>query len=279
MEFTKMQGAGNDFLLVNGFKYNLEEIVPKIKNLCDRRFGVGGDGLMAALPSEDCDVKMYYYNSDGSQGEMCGNGIRCFVKFVYEKGIVKKDFMRIETLAGVQTAQLQINDKDEVEKIEIEIGNIKYNPEEIPVLVEGENAFNKKLEIDGKEITFSTVFLGVPHTVVFINEEGQYDVNEIGSKMEVHPMFPRKTNVNFVLPVSENEIKIFTWERGAGRTLACGTGSSSSALLCHKLKGMSDRIKVVTEGGDLEVKILSDRVKLIGGAEITFEGKVDLRKY
>lgn len=279
MEFTKMQGAGNDFLLVNGFKYNLEEIVPKIKNLCDRRFGVGGDGLMAALPSEDCDVKMYYYNSDGSQGEMCGNGIRCFVKFVYEKGIVKKDFMRIETLAGVQTAQLQINDKDEVEKIEIEIGNIKYNPEEIPVLVEGENAFNKKLEIDGKEITFSTVFLGVPHTVVFIDEEGQYDVNEIGSKMEVHPMFPRKTNVNFVLPVSENEIKIFTWERGAGRTLACGTGSSSSALLCHKLKGMSDRIKVVTEGGDLEVKILSDRVKLIGGAEIIFEGKVDLRKY
>lgn len=279
MEFTKMQGAGNDFLLVNGFKYNLEEIVPKIKNLCDRRFGVGGDGLMAALPSEDCDVKMYYYNSDGSQGEMCGNGIRCFVKFVYEKGIVKKDFMRIETLAGVQTAQLQINDKDEVEKIEIEIGNIKYNPEEIPVLVEGENAFNKKLEIGGKEITFSTVFLGVPHTVVFIDEEGQYDVNEIGSKMEVHPMFPRKTNVNFVLPVSENEIKIFTWERGAGRTLACGTGSSSSALLCHKLKGMSDRIKVVTEGGDLEVKILSDRVKLIGGAEITFEGKVDLRKY
>ncbi len=279
MEFTKMQGAGNDFLLVNGFKYNLEEIVPKIKNLCDRRFGVGGDGLMAALPSEDCDVKMYYYNSDGSQGEMCGNGIRCFVKFVYEKGIVKKDSMRIETLAGVQTAQLQINDKDEVEKIEIEIGNIKYNPEEIPVLVEGENAFNKKLEIDGKEITFSTVFLGVPHTVVFIDEEGQYDVNEIGSKMEVHPTFPRKTNVNFVLPVSENEIKIFTWERGAGRTLACGTGSSSSALLCHKLKGMSDRIKVVTEGGDLEVKILSDRVKLIGGAEITFEGKVDLRKY
>lgn len=279
MEFTKMQGAGNDFLLVNGFKYNLEEIVPKIKNLCDRRFGVGGDGLMAALPSEDCDVKMYYYNSDGSQGEMCGNGIRCFVKFVYEKGIVKKDFMRIETLAGIQTAQLQINDKDEVEKIEIEIGNIKYNPEEIPVLVEGENAFNKKLEIGGKEITFSTVFLGVPHTVVFIDEEGQYDVNEIGSKIEVHPMFPRKTNVNFVLPVSENEIKIFTWERGAGRTLACGTGSSSSALLCHKLKGMSDRIKVVTEGGDLEVKILSDRVKLIGGAEITFEGKVDLRKY
>lgn len=279
MEFTKMQGAGNDFLLIDGFKYNYEEIVPKIKNLCDRRFGVGGDGVMTALPSESCDVKMYYYNSDGSQGEMCGNGIRCFVKFVYEKGIVKKNFMKIETLAGVQTASLEINEKDEVEKIEIEIGNIKYNPAEIPVLVEEENAFNKKLEIDGQEIIFSTVFLGVPHTVVFIEKEGQYDVNDIGSKMEVHPMFPKKTNVNFVLPVSDDEIKIFTWERGAGRTLACGTGSSSAALLSHKLKGLKNKIKVITEGGELEVKILSDRVKLIGGAQITFEGTVNLEKY
>lgn len=279
MEFTKMQGAGNDFLLIDGFKYNYEEIVPKIKNLCDRRFGVGGDGVMIALPSENCDVKMYYYNSDGSQGEMCGNGIRCFVKFVYEKGIVKKNVLKIETLAGVQTAVLQINDNDKVEKIEIEIGNIKYNPSEIPVLVEGENAFNKELEVDGKRIEFSTVFLGVPHTVIFINEEGQYDVNEIGSKIEVHPMFPRKTNVNFVLPISKNEIKIFTWERGAGRTLACGTGSSSGALLSHKLKGLEDDIKVITEGGELQVKILEDRVKLIGTAEITFEGVVDLAKY
>ena len=279
MKFTKMQGAGNDFLLIDGFKYNYEEIVPKIKNLCDRRFGVGGDGVMMALPSETCDVKMYYYNSDGSQGEMCGNGIRCFVKFVYEKGIVKKNFMKIETLAGIQTASLEINAKDEVEKIEIEIGNIKYNPAEIPVLTDGENAFNKTLEIDGEEIVFSTIFLGVPHTVVFIEKENQYNINEIGSKMEVHPVFPRKTNVNFVLPVSNDEIKIFTWERGAGRTLACGTGSSSAALLCHKLKGMKDRIKVITEGGELEVKILSDRVKLIGGAQITFEGTVDLEKY
>lgn len=279
MKFTKMQGAGNDFLLIDGFKYNYEEIVPKIKNLCDRRFGVGGDGVMMALPSETCDVKMYYYNSDGSQGEMCGNGIRCFVKFVYEKGIVKKNFMKIETLAGIQTASLEINAKDEVEKIEIEIGNIKYNPAEIPVLTEGENAFNKTLEIDGEKIVFSTIFLGVPHTVVFIEKENQYNINEIGSKMEVHPVFPRKTNVNFVLPVSNNEIKIFTWERGAGRTLACGTGSSSAALLCHKLKGMEDKIKVITEGGELEVKILSDRVKLIGGAQITFEGIVDLEKY
>ena len=278
MEFTKMQGAGNDFLLIDGFKYNLDEIVPKIKSLCDRRFGVGGDGIMVALPSTECDVKMYYYNSDGSQGEMCGNGIRCFAKFVYEKNIVKKDILKIETLAGVQTAVLNINDKGIVEKIEIEIGNIKYSPKDIVVNVEGENAFNKKLTIDGKEITFSSIFLGVPHTVIFIEHEGQYDVNDIGSKIEVNPIFPKKTNVNFVLPLSNNEIKIFTWERGAGRTLACGTGSSSAALLCHKLKRMDSTIKVYTEGGELEVQVLDDRVKLRGSAEITFEGTVDLKK-
>ena len=279
MEFTKMHGAGNDFLLINGFKYNLDEIVPKIKKLCDRRFGVGGDGLIVALPSTDCDVKMFYYNSDGSQGEMCGNGIRCFAKFVYEKGIIKKDILKIETLAGVQTAVLEINEDDIVEKIEIEIGNIKYDPKDIVVNVEGDNAFNKKLTVDGKEIIFSSVFLGVPHTVIFINKEDEYDINDIGSKIEVHPLFPKKTNVNFVLPISDNKIKIFTWERGAGRTLACGTGSSSSALLCHKLKGMKDIIKVIAEGGELEVQVLEDRVKLRGTAEITFEGYVDLKKY
>lgn len=280
MEFTKMQGAGNDFLLIDGFKYNLSEIVPKIKNLCDRRFGVGGDGIMVALPGEISDVKMYYYNSDGSQGEMCGNGIRCFAKFVYEKGIAKKNILKIETLAGIQTAVLQVNENDVVEKIEIEIGNIKYAPEDIVVNVCGENAFSKKINIEGREIEFSSVFLGVPHTVIFIDKENQYDVNDLGRKIEIHPMFPNKTNVNFVLPVSDDEIKIFTWERGAGRTLACGTGSSSSALLCHKLKGMKNRIKVVTEGGDLEVEILDDtKVKLIGSAEITFEGEVDLGKY
>lgn len=280
MKFTKMQGVGNDFLLIDGFKYNLSEIVPKIKNLCDRRFGVGGDGIMVALPSEISDVKMYYYNSDGSQGEMCGNGIRCFAKFVYEKGIAKKNILKIETLAGIQTAVLQVNENDVVEKIEIEIGNIKYAPEDIVVNVCGENAFSKKINIEGREIEFSSVFLGVPHTVIFIDKENQYDVNDLGRKIEIHSMFPNKTNVNFVLPVSDDEIKIFTWERGAGRTLACGTGSSSSALLCHKLKGMKNRIKVVTEGGDLEVEILDDtKVKLIGSAEITFEGEVDLGKY
>ena len=276
MKFTKMQGAGNDFLLIDGFKYNLSEIVPKIKNLCDRRFGVGGDGIMVALPSEISDVKMYYYNSDGSQGEMCGNGIRCFAKFVYEKGIAKKNILKIETLAGIQTAVLQVNENDVVEKIEIEIGNIKYAPEDIVVNVCGENAFSKKINIEGREIEFSSVFLGVPHTVIFIDKENQYDVNDLGRKIEIHSMFPNKTNVNFVLPVSDDEIKIFTWERGAGRTLACGTGACATAVACI-LNGLTDdEVRVTLLGGDLLIRWdrEKDTVFMTGPAAEVFHGEI-----
>lgn len=278
MKFTKMQGAGNDFLLIDGFKYNLEEIIPKIKNLCDRRFGVGGDGIMVALPSETCDIKMFYYNSDGSQGEMCGNGLRCFVKFVYEKGIVQKENLKIETLAGVQYADLTVKD-GKVEAIEIEIGNPIFNPKDIPVNVAGEEVFNREIEIFGEKIKFSTIFLGVPHTVIFMENENQYDINKIGREIEVHPLFPKKTNVNFIFVKDRKTIKIFTWERGAGRTLACGTGSCSAGLISYRLGYTEKEAKIITEGGDLYIKILENGVKLRGGAEIPFEGEVDLKKY
>lgn len=278
MKFTKMQGAGNDFLLIDGFKYNLEEIVPKIKNLCDRKFGVGGDGIMIALPSETCDIKMFYYNSDGSQGEMCGNGLRCFVKFVYEKGIVQKENLKIETLAGVQYADLTVKD-GKVEAIEIEIGNPIFNPKAIPVNIDGDEVFNREIEILGEKIKFSTIFLGVPHTVIFMENENQYDINKIGREIEVHPLFPKKTNVNFIFVKDRKTIKIFTWERGAGRTLACGTGSCSAGLISYRLGYTEKEAKIITEGGDLYIKILENGVKLRGGAEITFEGEVDLKKY
>lgn len=278
MKFTKMQGAGNDFLLIDGFKYNLEEIVPKIKKLCDRKFGVGGDGIMVALPSSDCDVKMFYYNSDGSQGEMCGNGLRCFSKFVFEKGIVDKTSLKIETLAGVQYAELGV-EEGKVKTVEIEISNPKYSPKEIPVKIEGNEVFNKELEIFGEKIKFSTIFLGVPHTVIFMDNENQYDINKFGKEIEKHPLFPKKTNVNFIFVEDRKNIKIYTWERGAGRTLACGTGSCSAGLVSYKLGYTDKEARIITEGGDLYVNILENSVKLRGGAEITFEGEVDLAKY
>lgn len=278
MKFTKMQGAGNDFLLIDGFKYDLKEIVPRIKNLCDRKFGVGGDGIMVALPSETCDVKMFYYNSDGSQSEMCGNGLRCFSKFVFEKGIVNKENLKIETLAGVQLADLT-TEKGKVKQVEIEIGNPIFSPKEIPVDVEGEDAFNKELEVFGEKIKFSTIFLGVPHTVIFMNSENQYDIDKFGREIEKHKLFPKKTNVNFIFVEDRKTIKIFTWERGAGRTLACGTGSCSAGLVSYKLGYTDKEAKIITEGGDLYIKVLENGVRLRGGAEITFEGEVDLAKY
>lgn len=278
MKFTKMQGAGNDFLLIDGFKNDLNEIVPKIKNLCDRKYGVGGDGIMVALPSETCDVKMFYYNSDGSQSEMCGNGLRCFSKFVFEKGIVNKENLKIETLAGVQLADLT-TENGKVKQVEIEIGNPIFSPKEIPVDIEGEDVFNKELEVFGEKVKFSTIFLGVPHTVIFMNSENQYDINKFGREIEKHKLFPKKTNVNFIFVEDRKTIKIFTWERGAGRTLACGTGSCSAGLVSYKLGYTDKEAKIITEGGDLYIKVLENGVRLRGGAEITFEGEVDLAKY
>lgn len=278
MKFTKMQGAGNDFLLIDGFKNDLNEIVPRIKNLCDRKYGVGGDGIMVALPSETCDVKMFYYNSDGSQSEMCGNGLRCFSKFVFEKGIVNKENLKIETLAGVQLADLTTED-GKVKQVEIEIGNPIFSPKEIPVDIEGEDVFNKELEVFGEKVKFSTIFLGVPHTVIFMNSENQYDINKFGREIEKHKLFPKKTNVNFIFVEDRKTIKIFTWERGAGRTLACGTGSCSAGLVSYKLGYTDKEAKIITEGGDLYIKVLENGVRLRGGAEITFEGEVDLAKY
>lgn len=278
MKFTKMQGAGNDFLLIDGFKNDLNEIVPRIKNLCDRKYGVGGDGIMVALPSETCDVKMFYYNSDGSQSEMCGNGLRCFSKFVFEKGIVNKENLKIETLAGVQLADLTTED-GKVKQVEIEIGNPIFSPKEIPVDMDGEDVFNKELEVFGEKVKFSTIFLGVPHTVIFMNSENQYDINKFGREIEKHKLFPKKTNVNFIFVEDRKTIKIFTWERGAGRTLACGTGSCSAGLVSYKLGYTEKEAKIITEGGDLYIKVLENGVRLRGGAEITFEGEVDLAKY
>jgi len=273
MKFTKMQGAGNDFLLFDGYKYKLEDIVPKIKKMCDRRFGVGGDGIMVALPSENSDIKMYYYNSDGSQGEMCGNGIRCFSKFVYEKGIIeKKDKFTVETLAGIQNINLE-TENGHVKKVEVEIVNPRFKPSEVPVLLEGEDVFNQEIEVDGKIIKFSSVYLGVPHTVIVMDSEDEFDINDIGSKIEKHPLFPKKTNVNFIYVENNKRLKIYTWERGAGRTLACGTGSCSAGLVANKLGLVDKEVEVIAEGGDLKVTVLENSVLLQGGAEITFEGE------
>lgn len=270
-----MQGAGNDFLLFDGVKNKYENYSKIAKKLCDRRYGVGGDGIMIAEESQIADIKMVYYNSDGSKGEMCGNGIRCFSKFVYEEEIVKKEEITIETGDGVKTAYLTVNDnRSKVDSIMISMGKARLNSKEIPVSIEKEQVIDEKINIAGKDIIFSAVLIGVPHAVIVCDDLESIDIDGLGSEIEKNRLFPKNINVNFIQILSRNRIKIKTWERGAGRTLACGTGSCSGVYISNLLGLVDSEVAVETEGGILKIKLQRDEIFMIGAAETTFKGEV-----
>ncbi|MGL4971296.1 MAG: diaminopimelate epimerase [Cetobacterium sp.] len=274
MKFKKMQGAGNDFILLDGIRNTYEDYSTMAKELCNRRYGIGGDGLMIAEKSDVADIKMVYYNSDGSKGEMCGNGIRCFSKFAYEEELVNTDEIKIETGDGVKTAYLTI-DNGAVKEITIYMGTARMSPKEIPVSLNAEKVLNEKILIKGKELKYSAVLIGVPHAVVIEDDLEKVDINSIGEEMEKHSLFPKRINVNFIEILERNKIKIKTWERGAGRTLACGTGSCSGAYIANLLGMADDEIIVETEGGILKIKIIGDEVFMIGSAETVFKGEIE----
>ncbi|HSH35001.1 diaminopimelate epimerase [Schnuerera sp.] len=266
MEFTKMEAAGNDFVLFNGFKYTIENYEELALKSCDRHFSVGGDGILVCEKSDISDIKMIYYNSDGSRGEMCGNGIRCFSKYVYEEGLIHKDFFKVETLAGIKTIWIE-TDNNRVESIKVDMGKPIFKAMDIPVNLNKEKVLEEKIRIDGENMVFSAVLVGVPHVVIFVKDIEKIDINRLGQRLEVHPMFPNKTNVNFVKIIDKNKINIYTWERGAGRTLGCGTGSCASVVLGNLLGKLERKVKVKTEGGELEVELgKNDEIYMKGGA-------------
>lgn len=276
MRFIKMQGAGNDFVMINGVERKISDYSKLALKLCDRRFGIGGDGILVAEQSEIADIKMVYYNSDGSRGEMCGNGIRCFSKFVYEEGIIPLNkTIKIETDAGIKIAFLEV-ENNKVAKIKISMGKAELNSKLIPVKSDKEHILNESLKVADKIIEFSAVLLGVPHAVIFTKNLEEIDVNELGSLIENLPIFPKKINVNFVEIVDRERTKIKTWERGAGRTLACGTGSCSAVFLANHLNLVDKVVTVQTEGGELKIEIDRDEIFMTGKAEITFRGECDL---
>ncbi|MGL4652886.1 diaminopimelate epimerase [Cetobacterium sp.] len=274
MKFNKMQGAGNDFILLDGIRNTYEDYSTMAKQLCNRRYGIGGDGLMIAEKSDVADIKMVYYNSDGSKGEMCGNGIRCFSKFVYEEELVNTDEIKIETGDGVKTAYLTV-DNDVVKEVTIYMGIARMSPKEIPVSLNTERVLNEKISIKGKELEYSAVLIGVPHAVIIEDDLEKVDINSIGEEMEKHSLFPKRINVNFIEILERNKIKIKTWERGAGRTLACGTGSCSGAYIANLLGMVDEEVIVETEGGILKIKIVGDEVFMTGSAETTFKGEIE----
>lgn len=263
MKFDKYVAAGNDFVIFNGIENSYEDISKLALKVCHRRFGIGADGIMICEASDLADIKMIYYNSDGSQGEMCGNGIRCFSKYIYDYGIMNKKDFSVETLAGIKYISIQTDLSNRAELIKVDMG---YPKDEI---------IDEVLIIDGESYNYSSLLVGVPHVVIFVEDIKDININDLGIKMEVDPLFPQKTNVNFIEVIDQNNINIYTWERGAGRTLGCGTGSCAAVVIGRKLNLLNSKVHVNTEGGNLDVELSPDyRIYMSGSATHIASGTI-----
>ncbi|WP_432400712.1 diaminopimelate epimerase [Wukongibacter sp. M2B1] len=274
INFSKMHGAGNDFVIIMAEEVSGIDYSTIAKAVCDRHFGIGADGIMVVEESKTSDVRMHYYNSDGSLGEMCGNGIRCFSKFVYEKVIVKKEVFTVETLAGEKVINLTVDKDGKAEKILVDMGVPSLEAKDVPVNTENLRFINEDIMIDGISIKVSSILMGVPHTIVFTEELNEETVCKIGPIIEKHNIYPRKTNVNFVEIINEEFMKVDTWERGAGKTLACGTGVCASVFVANLLNYVGKKVLVEVPGGKLNITIdHSNRVFMEGTAEFICDGK------
>ena len=275
IKFTKMHGLGNDYVYMDAIHQKIENITTLAKFVSDRHFGIGSDGLILICESKVADFKMRMFNSDGSEAEMCGNGIRCVGKFVYDKGLTTKQIVTIETLAGIKT--LNLNTKDgKVQTARVDMGEPILEASKIPVISEEMPVQNLKLKAIDKEFTFTCVSMGNPHAITVVENVKEFDVEKYGKVLEIDKAFPNKTNVEFIEIVDKQNIKMRVWERGAGETLACGTGACASTV-ASVLNGYTER-KVVVEllGGELEVEWNEEdsHVYMTGPATTVFRGRI-----
>jgi diaminopimelate epimerase len=275
MKFTKMHGAGNDYVYVNGFSETVADPARLAVEISDRNFGVGSDGLILILPSSVADVRMRMFNADGSEAEMCGNGIRCVAKYVYENNLARKTTLAVETGAGVLTLELFPAADDCVALVRVDMGEPRLRRGEIPLLGPAkEQAIDIELAVAGMTLHGSCVSMGNPHCVIFVEDVADFPVAEIGPLIENHELFPKRINVEFVQVISPREVRQRTWERGAGETLACGTGASA-VTVAGVLTGRTER-KILNHlaGGDLELEWLeSGSVQMTGPAVEVFRGE------
>ena len=275
MDFYKMQGAGNDFVFIEDFNYSIKEECELAKKLCDRHFGIGADGLVIVRKSEVANAKMVIINADGSRANMCGNAIRCFGKYVYEHKIASGNKFSVETGDGIKEIEI-ILENDKVKYVRVYMGNPSYDGRDIP-LNNIESLIEQDIKVDNNTYNVTTVLMGVPHTVIF-EKDREYNVAEEGSKLEKLELFKEGSNINFVKVIDETHIRVNTWERGAGFTLACGTGCSAAVVVAKKL-GLVDKnkeISVLAPGGELIIEVLGQDVYMKGPAEVSFEGKTSL---
>lgn len=275
MKFTKMHGLGNDYVCINGFHERISMPEEMAIKLCDRHYGIGADGMLLILPSETADFKMELYNADGSSAKMCGNGIRCLGKYVFDHGFTKALNLTIETLSGIHPIVLYV-DSDEVKTIKVDMGIPILNAHRIPIRSEKDIVFQEPIQVCQKEFLMTGVSMGNPHVVVFVDELAHLPIEEWGLGFEFHPRFPDRINVEFCKIVNDREIDVRVWERGVGETLACGTGACA-ATVASILNGVTNRkLTVKLPGGMLEAEWnpKTNRVFLIGGACTVFEGEI-----
>lgn len=277
IKFTKMHGLGNDYVYIDAINQNIENESSLAQFVSNRHFGIGSDGLILICKSEVADFKMRMFNSDGSEAEMCGNGIRCVGKFVYDKGLTNKTTVKIETLAGIKT--LILNTKDgKVETAKVDIGEPILEAEKIPVISNENPVKNLILNAEGKNFKFTCVSMGNPHAITVVDNTENFDVEKYGKVLEVDKAFPKKANIEFAQIVDKHNIKMRVWERGAGETLACGTGACATAVACN-LNGLTERkVNIELLGGNLEIEWNKEdnHVYMTGPATTVFEGTLEI---
>lgn len=274
MRFCKYHGLGNDFILTDDLDGTVEATPARAARLCDRHTGIGADGWLLVRRSETCDIQMFLYNSDGSVAEMCGNGLRCFAKYVYDRGIVRKDDFTVETLAGVMRVHVTAED-GRVKLVTANIGKAGFDRASIPMTGEGECS-RETFHVLDRDLTLSACLMGVPHAVVFGKDITDEDVLKYGPVLETDPVFPRKANINFANILDDHTVELRTWERGCGRTLACGTGSCATAVLCARAGYTRDQVEIRLQVGSLFIQVTEDGVIMTGPAALAFEGETDL---
>jgi diaminopimelate epimerase len=273
VKFWKMHGLGNDYLVIDNRNLQIADVEAAglARRLCARRFSVGADGLLLVETSTAANAKMRIFNADGSEAEMCGNGIRCFAKYCYENNIAKKQELTVETLAGIKRLWLTVED-GAVASVKVDMGTPTLERSKIPMTGTGKFV-NETLQVNGEQYKATCLSVGNPHCVIFVEGVDDFPVQQLGPKIENHKFFPKRTNVEFAQVVSKNELKLRVWERGCGETLACGTGACATVAAANMLGKTNSKVKVHLLGGFLEVEY-AEHLFLSGAAENVYEGKL-----
>lgn len=279
LKFTKMHGIANDYIYINCFEEKVDDPNALSIRLSDRRRSIGGDGIILICPSEVADFRMRMFNADGSEGKMCGNGTRCIGKYVYDKGLTDKTTVTLETLAGIKTLDLHV-ENGKVASVTVDMGKAEFTPSEVPIKYDGAEMVSAPMVVDGKTYTATAVSMGNPHCVIFTNDDiSKLELEKIGPDFEHNPIFPDRVNTEFVNIIDSHTLSMRVWERGSGETMACGTGACAVAASAVKtgICKAGENITVKLLGGDLEIVIADDfGVSMTGPAEIAFEGTVEI---